>query len=476
MKKFYITTPIYYINDVPHIGHTCTTVVADIIARWHRQKGDKVFFLTGTDEHGQKVAEAAEKAGLKPQEYCDKIAPSFEKAWKGLDVSFDYFIRTTNPQHKKVVTGMLKKIFKKGDIYKGKYEGKYCIGCEKFLTESDLKNGKCPLHPPEKTVERSEENWFFKLRKYVPDLIELIESDEGNYIFPEGKKREVLSKLKAGVKDISFTREKVEWGISAPWDKSQTIYVWIDALINYYSAVQFVEKGKGFWPPTIHLLGKEIIWFHTVIWQAMLLSAGIKLPKKTYVHSFYMIDGQKMSKSLGNVISPKQLKESFGIDGARYLIASSFPTKNDADVGMSRFTEKYNADLANNLGNLVSRVAKLAEGLEVEKVKEKIDESFDHDYMGGSAISSGFCLDTPGAIKYVFDNWINPLNAQINKEQVWLLERKDSKRQKNVKDYVRQIRNISFHLSPFMPKSCKKIENIFEGKIKPLTKSLFPRI
>ncbi|MBU1129803.1 methionine--tRNA ligase, partial [Patescibacteria group bacterium] len=336
-KKFYVTTPIYYINDVPHIGHTCTTAIADVMARYRRLKGDDVFFLTGTDEHGQKVAESAEKDGLKIKEYCDKVAPRFEKAWKDLNISFDFFIRTTDVRHKKVVCDLLQKVYDNGDVYKGKYEGLYCIGCEKFLTESDLVDGKCPIHPPEKTKEQSEENWFFKLSKYIPALIKLIENDETNYIFPEGKRAEVLAKLKAGVNDISISRANVKWGIPVPWDKSQTVYVWFDALINYYSATQFVEGKEKFWPADLHILGKEILWFHTVIWQAMLLSAGLMLPKKTYIHSFYMIDGRKMSKSLKNVITPKQLTDLFGVDGTRYLITSSFPAENDSDVGIGRF-------------------------------------------------------------------------------------------------------------------------------------------
>ncbi|MDD3998474.1 MAG: methionine--tRNA ligase, partial [Candidatus Shapirobacteria bacterium] len=368
MKKFYVTTPIYYINDIPHIGHTCTTIAADIIARLHRQNGEEVFFLTGTDEHGQKVAECAQEEGISPKEYCDKIAPRFSEAWKSLNISHDFFIRTTDPRHEKIVKKLMQKIYDRGDVYKAKYEGWYCIGCEKFLTETDLVDGHCPLHPTEKTVKKSEENWFFKLSKYIPQIINLIEDDKCNYVFPGSKKTEVLAKLKAGVNDISLSRESVSWGIPLPWDKTQTIYVWFDALINYYSATQFLENKKDFWPANLHILGKEIMWFHNVIWQAMLLSAEIEIPKKTYTHSFYMIDGQKMSKSLGNVISPGQLVDLFGVDGTRYLIARSFPSDNDSDVGIERFKEKYNADLANNLGNLVSRICKLGEGLKISNL------------------------------------------------------------------------------------------------------------
>lgn len=479
MSKFYITTPIYYINDIPHIGHTCTTVMADVIARLHRQMGDKVFFLTGTDEHGQKVAEVAEEKNLSPQEYCDQVAPKFEEAWKKLNISNDFFIRTTDIRHVKVVTEILQKIYDKGDIYKDKYEGLYCIGCEKFLTETDLVNGKCPLHPPEKTIERSEENWFFKLSKYVPQLIELVEDDKTNYIFPEGKRSEILSKLKAGVNDISFTRENVKWGIPAPWDKSQTIYVWVDALLNYYSASQFVEGKVDFWPADLHLLGKEILWFHTVIWQAMLLSAEIALPKKTYTHSFYMIDGGKMSKSKGNVISPGQLVDNFGVDGARYLIANSFPSRNDSDVGMDRFAQKYNADLANNLGNLVSRVSKMAEGLLIQNPPTpplRGSPSFEERRVSEEFLKLIDELRPDEAIALVFDKYINASNELLNQVAPWKLDKDDPKRRAVLLEVARNIVVAANHLWPIMPETAEKILAVFEGEIRPLNSGLFPRL
>ncbi len=465
-KKFYVTTPIYYINDIPHIGHTCTTVAADILARLHRQLGEEVFFLTGTDEHGQKVAECAVKEGLEPQAYCDKIAPTFIEAWKNINISNDFFIRTTDSRHIAVVQELLQKIYDAGDAYKAKYEGYYCIGCESFKTETDLVEGHCPLHPPEKTVKKSEENWFFKLSKYVPQLIEKIEND--NYIFPEGKRSEILAKLKAGVNDISLSRENVEWGIPVPWDKSQTFYVWFDALINYYSATRFLEGKADFWPADLHLLGKEILWFHTVIWQAMLLSANIALPKKTFTHSFYMIDGQKMSKSLGNVISPKQLTDLFEVDGARYLIARSFPSENDSDVGIVRFKEKYNADLANNLGNLVSRVAKLGAGIKSIKISEpKLGEEY-------VKLIDNLKLDE--AIGWVFENYIDKSNNRLNEIAPWKLAADDPKRTEVLQECANNIRLAAFHLYPIMPDTCEKIESCLNEEIKPLETGLFPRI
>jgi len=467
MKKFYITTPIYYINDIPHIGHTCTTIAADIIARLHRQMSEEVFFLTGTDEHGQKVAECAERESISPQDYCDKIAPRFSEAWKSLNISHDFFIRTTDPRHEKVVGELLQKFYDKGDVYKAKYEGWYCIGCEKFLTETDLVDGHCPLHPVEKTIKRSEENWFFKLSKYVPQIIKLIENSKSNYIFPDSKKSEVLAKLKAGINDISLSRENVSWGIPLPWDKNQTVYVWFDALINYYSATQFLENKSKFWPADLHILGKEILWFHTVIWQAMLMSAEIELPLKTYIHSFYMIDGQKMSKSLGNVISPQQLVDLFGVDGARYLIARSFPTDNDADVGIERFKEKYNADLANNLGNLVSRVCKLGEGLKLEDQKVVINDNYKN-------LINNLKFDE--AINWVFENYIDKSNNRLNEVTPWKLEACDPKRIGVLTECAQSLRVAATYFEVIMPQTANKILEQLNGEIKPLESGLFPRI
>jgi methionyl-tRNA synthetase len=470
VKKFFITTPIYYINDVPHIGHTCTTVTADIVGRWHRQLGEEVFFLTGTDEHGQKVAEVAEKEGLSPKDYCDKIAPRFEEAWKSLDISFDFFIRTTDPRHEKVVAEVLQKIFNSGDVYKGKYEGYYCVGCEKFVTESELVDKHCPLHPPEQTEFKSEENWFFKLSKYVPEIIKLVEDDKTNYILPAGKRAEVLAKLKAGVNDVSLSREKVSWGIPLPWDKSQTVYVWFDALLNYYSVTQFIESKSDFWPANLHLLGKEILWFHTVIWQAMLLSADLPLPLKTFTHSFYMIDGQKMSKSLGNVISPQQLIDLFGVDGSRYLIARSFPGENDGDVGMERFKEKYNADLANNLGNLVSRVCKLGEGLRIQNPSKS---PFEERETFSKLIDE---LKLGEAMGWVFEKFIDKSNNRLNEVAPWKLEATDPKRIEVLTECVNNLRHAAFFLKPIMPETCRLVEKVLGEEIKPLEKPLFPRI
>lgn len=469
MKKYYVTTPIYYVNDVPHIGHLCTTLVADFIARYFRLNNYDVFFLTGTDEHGLKVAQAAKKKNLSPQKFCDQVSARFQETWKKLNISHDYFIRTTDSKHKKIASQIIQKIYDKGDIYQDTYEGLYCIGCEKFLTETDLVNDKCPLHPPEKTIHQKEENWFFKLNKYIPQIIKLIKNDKTNYVFPQSKRKEVLAKLKTGVHDISFSRASVDWGIPVPWDKTQTIYVWVEALLNYYTATRFLKEKKEFWPADLHLVGKEISWFHLVIWQAMLLSAGLPLPKKVFVHDFYIIDDKKISKSQGNKITPRELVDKFGVEGTRYLIASSFPANSDTNASMSRFTEKYNADLANGLGNLVSRIAKLGKSLKI--INPKTNLSFYHQLENQLAK-----LDLSRALESIWLKKIDPCNLFLNQKKPWKQKPKEAK--KTLTKIIKEIQQISFNLKPFLPQTAEKIEEIFTpGKlINSPTKPLFPRI
>jgi len=469
-KKFYITTPIYYVNDKPHIGHTCTTLAADILARYHKLKGEEVFFLTGTDEHGAKVAEAAAAEGISPKEFCDKVSQTFSQIWPKLDIQYDFFIRTTNPEHEKIVQEVLTKIYQKGDIYKAKYEGAYCVGCEKFINEGDLVNGRCPLHPNQPIEIQSEENWFFRLSKYVPTLIEAIEKENHPYhyeIAPESKKNEVLAKLKAGVKDLSISRAQVTWGIPVPWDETQTIYVWVDALLNYYTATRITGR-ENFWPADLHLIAKDILWFHTVIWEALLLAADLPLPKKIFIHNFYSVDGQKMSKSLGNVISPEDLREKFGVDGSRYLIASSFPAFADADVGLSKFREKYNSDLADGLGNLVSRIAGLAKRSEITIsnqettfVEEKLFEQKMNEF------------DLSGALAVVWEK-VNQLNKKINELKLWTKKKEDL--EKDLPTFIEELRKIAVLLSPFMPTTSQKILEQFKGPKITKQTLLFPKI
>lgn len=468
-SKFFVTTPIYYVNDAPHIGSACTTIAADIIARYHRLSGDEVFFLTGTDEHGAKIAQAAEKLRLSPQILCDQTAAKFEKAWKDLAIEYDYFIRTTHLEHVKEVCKLISKVYEKGDIYKKNYEGWYCVGCEAFKSDEELTDGHCPEHKPEQTVWQKEENYFFKLSKYVPQIIRLLEDEKTNYSFPLGRRAEILAKLKSGVDDISISRANVKWGIPIPWDPTQTIYVWFDALPNYYSATRFLEGKSDFWPADLHLVGKGINWFHTVFWQGMLLSAELPLPKKIFAHSHFNVDGAKMSKSLGNVITPSQLLNVFGVDATRYLIASSMPVFDDADIGITRFKEKFNADLANNLGNLVSRLSKLGEGLDIESSNLK---QFDPEFR--TLIDR---VELPQAISWVFEQIINPINVKLNLDKPWTLDSASEERKNILRQAISQVLRGAWHLRPVMPQTSEEIwARLGLGKVVYKKEGLFPRL
>lgn len=367
-RPFYVTTPVYYVNDSPHIGHAYTTIAADVLARWHRLAGRDSFFLTGTDEHGSKVAEAAAAQGLSEIEFCNRTVETFLNAWKRLDIANDDFIRTTSSRHKKAVVKILEAMRKaKTDdgrdvVYVDYYEGLYCTGCEKFLTEKDLVDGICPDHQKKPDVLR-EKNYFFRLSAFLPELQRRIESEE-LLILPEERRREVLGLIKQELPDFSLSRERVRWGINLPFDESQVAYVWVDALSNYISAVGYGDDPESFekwWnqAEVVHLMAKDILKFHCLYWPAMLLAAGVKLPDKIFLHGFFTVDGRKMSKSLGNKIDPNDMVDEFGADATRYLLLTQYPFGVDGDIQASRFVTQYNSDLANDLGNLVSRVAKL---------------------------------------------------------------------------------------------------------------------
>jgi methionyl-tRNA synthetase len=358
VRVFYVTTPIYYVNDVPHLGHAYTTVNADFVSRYRRLQGRPVHFLTGTDEHGQKVLRSAEARGLPPKEWADEIVPRWTEVWKALDISYDDFIRTTEERHERPVQEFVQALFDKGDIYLGTYEGLYCVGCEEFKTPEELVDGKCPLHGTEPEVVK-EDNYFFKLSKYAPALIERFENNPRS-IRPEARRNEVLGKLRAGLDDLSISRVSFDWGVPVPWDPKHVIYVWIDALQNYITAVGYASDDERFgrlWPATIHFIGKDILWFHTVIWQAMLMALELPLPDTVFAHGFLQVGGEKMSKSKLTGISPHDLLETFGSDGVRYYLAREVSFGLDGEVSYEGMVTRYNADLANDLGNLLSRVS-----------------------------------------------------------------------------------------------------------------------
>ena len=359
MSRYFITTPIYYVKDAPHVGHAYTTVNADALARWHRLVGDDVFFLTGTDEHGQKVARAAEEQGMAPLEWTDQLSPRFAGAWSGLDISNDDFIRTTEERHRVAVQAFLSRINDNGYIYKDTYRGLYCVPCERYYAADELlPGGLCPDHriPLE---ELEEENYFFKLSAFQQPLIDWYEAN-ADVVLPESKRNEALSFIRGGLNDISITRTSIDWGVRVPWDESHVFYVWYDALINYVTAIGYGEDQERFdawWPSVHHLIGKEIIRFHCVWWPAMCMAAGIDPPAHVQVHGWLLLGGDKMSNSSVNRISPSDLTDEYGVDPVRYHLLRDIPLGSDGEFSAEGISARYNADLANNLGNLLSRVA-----------------------------------------------------------------------------------------------------------------------
>jgi methionyl-tRNA synthetase len=381
MKTFYITTPIYYVNDAPHIGHAYTTVAADMLARFYRLKGKEVFFSTGTDEHGAKIEAKARASGLEPKTWVDQISAQFQLAWDELDISYNRFIRTTDAKHKEAVQAALKYLYEKGDIYKGEYEGLYCRGCEQFKSQRDLVDGKCPDHNIEPEVIK-QEAYLFRLSKYAPQILAKIKAGELK-INPPTRLNEIISFLtKEGLHDISFSRTDVDWGVELPWDQNHTAYVWADAFLNYLTVLGWrgeVGKAPDFWPPNLQLMSKDILRVHATIWPAMLLALDLDLPQEFFVHGFFLIEGQKMSKTLGNIIRPQDLVKKYGAQATRYLLLASTPFGHDGDVSWEKFSQKYNADLANGLGNLLQRVIALTFKYNQGKVPTETDKTIIHD-------------------------------------------------------------------------------------------------
>ena len=358
MGTYYLTTPIYYVNARPHLGHAYSTIVADALARWHRLLGDDVHFLTGTDEHGLKIQQAADAAGTTPQEFTDSIAPLFQEAWKRLNISNDDFIRTTEPRHRAGVEKLLQACFDAGDIELDKYSGLYCVACEAYFTEDELDNNNCPIHKrPVEHVE--EENYFFRLSRFEQRLIDFYSSHPGAVV-PDHRVNEVLGFIKQGLQDFSVSRKTLTWGIPLPFDPSHVAYVWFDALANYITAIGYGTDDAMFqkwWPVNHHVIGKDIIRFHNVYWPAMLMSAGIEPPQGWAVGGWLLVGGEKMSKTSGNVVNPLELVDEIGVDGFRYYVLSDTGYGNDGDFTYEGLISRYNSDLANNLGNLAARVA-----------------------------------------------------------------------------------------------------------------------
>lgn len=479
-KKILITTPIYYVNDKPHIGHAYTTLTADVLARFFRIQRKDVFFLTGTDEHGAKVAEAAEKLGKTPQQICDENSEIFKKTWENLNIKYDYFIRTTEKKHKEAVKKFIEKLKDKKTIYEKEYQGLYCTACEKFLTEKDLIDGLCPDHK-KKPELISEKNWFFKLVNFLKEIEKLIKKDKLR-IEPERAKNEVLGLLKQGLEDFSISRQKerVKWGIDLPFDENQIIYVWIDALLNYKTG-DGSDEFEEYWKHgrVIHLLAKDILKFHAIYWPAMLLAAGENLPDTEFIHGFFTINGQKMSKTLGNIIDPNNLVEKFGTDAARYILLSQFPLTQDGDVKEEKFIEKYNSDLANGLGNLVARVLAMVEKNGIKEIKtdkeiEKVAKETKENYK--KLIEIFKLYETLEEIW----KFISFCDKYIEKNKPWELAKTDKKKLEQVlSNLFYCVSEIADLIAPFLPETSEKIKEQIKGSLTSKTgksEILFPRI
>lgn len=461
-RPFYVTTPIYYVNDVPHIGHAYTTVVADALARWRRLWGDDVMFLTGTDEHGLKIQRAAEANGVTPLEWADRTSARFAEAWELLDISNDDFIRTTEPRHYEAVAEFLQRVYDAGDIELSTYEGLYCVGCELYYAEEDLVDGNCPIHgtPVELVVE---ENYFFKLSRFEDRLLAHY-TEHPEAIEPAGKRSEVLGIIKQGLRDFSISRTSISWGIPLPWDAQHVAYVWFDALVNYCTAVGYGtdrERFERFWPADYHLIGKDILRQHAVYWPAMLMSAGEAPPKQVFAHGYLLVGGEKMSKSKLNQIAPADLVADFGVDGFRYHFLADQRFGPDGDFSYEAMVARYNADLANNFGNLANRVLNMAMNYCGGMVPT---ERADGPLVG--AVATAFAtqtaafgrLDIATAFAAVWD-LIRAANAYIEDAKPWALNKAGDTAATDavIGDCLEALRVVALLASPAIPRASAEL-------------------
>lgn len=467
---FYLTTPIYYINDVPHLGHAYTTVNSDFVCRFRRMQGRKVHFLTGTDEHGEKVLRTAEAKGLAPKQWADEIVPRWTEVWKALDVSYDDFIRTTEPRHEGPVQKFVQDLYDKDEIYLGTYEGLYCVGCEQFKLPDELVDGKCPLHGTEPEVVK-EDNYFFRLSKYAERLIEWYEGDARS-VMPDSRRNEVLGKVRGGLEDLSISRVSFDWGVPIPWDPKHVIYVWVDALQNYITAIGYGSDDEGFertWPADVHMMGKDILWFHAVIWPAMLMAQGLPLPKTVFAHGFLQIGGEKMSKSKLTGISPHDLIGTFGSDGYRYYFVREMSFGQDGNFSWESMVDRYNVDLANDFGNLASRVLSMATRYLGATVPEPPgdDELTDadrslRDAHGTALAGMGAAVDDLALHDALKSAWtfVRRCNAYVEEVTPWALAKDESQRRRlEVVLYVLldSLRQLALMTAPVTPRASQEL-------------------
>jgi methionyl-tRNA synthetase len=462
--SFYVTTPIYYVNATPHVGHAYTTIAADILARHRRQRGEGTFFLTGTDEHGSNIARVAEEAGLNPKAFVDRNAARFLEMTQRINVSNDFFIRTTDERHEALVQEFLQRIYDAGEIYEGVYAGLYCSRCESFYSEAELVDGNCPQHgiPPEWVEEK---NYFFRLSAYQDRLLELYDSNS-DFVLPRFRANEARSFIEQGLDDISVSRATQRWGVSVPWDPDQVVYVWVDALINYWSALAFAREGEdlrpSLWPEVHHLLAKDILKFHCVIWPALLMGAGISVPKQLFVHGYLLMDDRKMSKSVGNVIDPLELIDVYGVDPVRYYLFRAASFGQDGNISVDGLHERYERELGNDLGNLLSRttamVARYRDGTlpvvagtqelaaEVDGLAEKVAARLDaYDLTGG--------LDEIWEV-------VRALNRHVEQNAPWELAKDDARAadlDRVLFDLADGLRALAIALSSYLPETAPQI-------------------
>jgi methionyl-tRNA synthetase len=471
--SFYVTTPIYYVNAAPHLGHAYTTIAADVMARHHRQRGEQTFFLTGTDEHGEPVADAAHALGISPQELADRNAERFKALAPQIEASNDFFIRTTDPEHMAKVREVLERVRENGFVYQGTYEGWYCPRCADFKAENEIdEDRRCPIHHIELTREQ-EDSYFFRLSAFQERLEQLFAERE-DFVAPRTRYNEALSFIRSGLRDVPLTRHKLTWGVPVPWDEEHVFYVWFDALLNYYTALgyapapaeldadQAADLTKTFWPPSYHVIAKDILRFHTVYWPALLMAAELELPRHVFVHGYLLMDGEKMSKSLGNVLDPFAVIERFGADALRFYLMRDVPFGQDGSVSTASFEQRYETELANDLGNLASRtIAMISRYRDGTITPGEVDPLLREDFLGLSERVSE-CLDRAELTLALEEIWqrVRRLNRYVEEQAPWKLA-KDEARAEELDRVLRTlaegIRTVGVLLWPYLPSSSERL-------------------